>query len=169
MKNRLTELIKMDIKRWGDRSVLNLFFLKREFRLVLRLRLCQFLRNYKAAYPLYCVERLIYHHSTSKCGCDIPSSLTVGGGFQLLHSWGTVINSKAVIGENCTILSGCVIGSNKTGVPTIGDNVYIGTKATILGGIRVGNNAKIGANALVIDDVPDNGVVVGHKGILISK
>lgn len=165
----LITLIKMDVSRWNGRSFINLFFLKREFRLVYRLRLCQFFRTKPLLLPLSLIERFLYNRITVKCGCDIPSSIAVGGGFQLLHSWGTVINSNSVIGKNCTILTGSIIGKTRTGVPIIGDNVYIGAHAIIIGHINIGNNATIGAGAIVLNDVPNDAVIIGEKAHILRK
>lgn len=81
---------------------------------------------------------------------------------------GIVINKDALIGENCTIFQQVTIGAvqGKVGAPIIGDNVYIGAGAKILGNIKVGNNVKIGANTVVTKDVPDGVTVVGINQIL---
>ena len=86
-------------------------------------------------------------------------SLNDWGGFKILHGWGIVINSKSVIGENFTIVSGTVIGATKTGQPVIGNNVSVGAHALLLGGIVIGDNVDIGAGAIVTHDIPTNGVV----------
>jgi len=82
---------------------------------------------------------------------------------------------KAQIGRNCVIsqfnVIGHVGGFKGRGVPTLGDNVYVGAGAKILGEIKIGNNVKIGANAVVIEDIPNNAVVVGipAKVVKINK
>ena len=91
----------------------------------------------------------------------------IGPGFTLVHGFGTVINGSAVIGSNCTILHNVTIGGGHGGSPVIGDNVYIGAGAIIIGGIHVGNNVKIGAGAIVVEDVPDNSTVVCEKAKII--
>ena len=77
-----------------------------------------------------------------------------------------VMHPKTVIGENCTIYQHTTFGAvhgekNQDGAPTLGDNVMVGVGATMLGPIKIGNNASIGAHAVVINDVPDNAVVAG--------
>lgn len=81
-----------------------------------------------------------------------------------------VIHKHAQIGCNCVIGSNVTIGgkSRSKAVPVIGDNVYIATGAKILGAIKVGNNSVIGANAVVIKDVPDNVVVAGIPAKVIA-
>ena len=77
-----------------------------------------------------------------------------------------------IIGKNCNLSHGVTIGVNRRGerqgVPTIGDNVYIGPGAKLFGGISVGDNVAVGANCVVTHDVPENGVVVGVPGRIIS-
>ena len=70
--------------------------------------------------------------------------------------------SHAKIGSNCTIYPGVVVGGKvENGYPTIGNNVFIGASAKVLGGVRIGNNVYIAPNACVVKDVPDNHVVGG--------
>lgn len=153
--------IEQDLNRWGTDSFLKAVLFKREFRLVYRYRICSYLKSKRVLFPIYQIERILYHGLCNKCGCDIPSHVQIGSGFQILHSWGIVINSQTVIGENCTILTGTVIGKTHKGVPCIGNNVYIGARSIILGNITIGNNVVIGAGATVTHDVPEGAVVKG--------
>ena len=96
--------------------------------------------------------------------------------FRTPHGFaGIHISIDATIGKGCTFYQHVVIGSNtlpdsKThGFPVIGDNVYIGAGAMVIGNVRVGNNVRIGANCVVTKDVPDNCVVVGPKSIVIQR
>lgn len=101
-------------------------------------------------------------------GIEIPLCTEIGAGLRLVHMNGIVINKDALIGENCTIFQQVTIGAvqGKAGAQIIGDNVYIGAGAKILGNIKVGNNVKIGANTVVTKDVPDGVTVVGINQIL---
>lgn len=85
---------------------------------------------------------------------------------------GIFISDKAIIGKNVTIYQQTCIGVQGAGkheAPTIKDGCIIGTGAKILGGITVGENAKIGANAVVVFDVPDNATVVLEKPRVLLK
>lgn len=80
-----------------------------------------------------------------------------------------VIHKNTTIGNDCIIGSCVTIGGREgSDVPVIGDNVYIATGAKILGGIRIGNNVKIGANAVVLIDIPDNKTAVGIPARIIN-
>lgn len=93
--------------------------------------------------------------------CIIGRGADFGPGFVLIHSYGVVINSLVRGGENVKIEHLVTIGAEKNESPFIGDNVFVGAGAKILGGITIGNHAKIGANAVVLQDVPDNATAVG--------
>lgn len=130
------------------------------YKLIVCFRKCELLRELKILKILYFIARWKYRHLCLKYGCDIPSSVKIGKGFSINHPVGIVINSKVVIGNNCNIKSGVLIGKTEKGVPVIGDNVKIGAHAILLGGITVGNNVKVGAGAIVVHDVADNQTVV---------
>ena len=82
---------------------------------------------------------------------------------------GAQIGKNAVIFQNVVIGSSRVVGSKNSGAPTIGDDCYIGACAVIIGDIKIGNCVRIGANATVYEDVPDNSIVVNGKTRIITK
>ena len=100
--------------------------------------------------------------------CTLPLNLQIGGGLLLPHPQGIVINHDAVIGVNCLIFHQVTIGSNGRGVPVIGGHVDIGAGARIIGPVRIGDHAKVGANAVVTRDVPAGAVVVGNPARLLE-
>ena len=105
-------------------------------------------------------------------GIQIPISVTLGSGLLFCHYSCIVFAYGVVVGKNCSIHQGVTIGrvfaGKKAGVPTIGDNVIIFPGAKVVGNIKVGNNVVIGANATVINDVPDNCVVAGTPAKIVS-
>lgn len=160
--NELLRLIESDRNRWGKNGV-KLYLLNPEYRLVYRYRMLHFYKTHWYFKLLYYIERLLYHRCCVRCGCDIPSHVCIGGGFKVLHGFGIVINSGTIIGKNCTIVAGTVIGANHTGHPIIGENVSIGANCTIIGDISIGDNVDIGAGAIVTKSIPDNAVVYGQS------
>ena len=94
-------------------------------------------------------------------GADIPVNCKIGGGLLLPHPNGVVIHPGSRIGVNCLIFQQVTIGARNDAVPTIAGHVDIGAGAKILGGVQVGQHALIGANAVVLDDVPDYCTAVG--------
>lgn len=116
---------------------------------------------------------LAYRRHSRKNGFEIPVSVKIGGGLYFPHAGGIVINSRATIGRNCNILHGVTIGNNLSGgsrgVPTIGDNVYIGPGAVIVGGITIGSHSVIAGNAFVNRSVPSHSVVFGNPAKLIQR
>ena len=105
-------------------------------------------------------------------GISIPSSAKIGKGFYVGHFGGIVLHSDVVMGENCSIGPGVLIGTRgmgNKGVAVIGDNVYIGVGAKVLGMITIGNNVKIGANAVVVSNIPDGATAVGIPARIVSR
>ena len=103
------------------------------------------------------VQRFLYRFF----GLEISAGANIGGGLYIAHPNGTVIFAQE-IGENCSIIANVTIGMrNEWAFPRIGNNVFIGAGARVLGGIHVGDGAVIGANAVVIHDVPAGATVVG--------
>lgn len=117
--------------------------------------------------------RMVLRHHQIKYGFQIYPETQIGVGLYLGH-WGTlVINPKAKIGKNCNIAQGVTIaqanrGKNE-GVPEIGDEVWIGPNAVIVGKIKIGSNVLIAPNAYINFDVPANSVVIGNPGVISPK
>ena len=105
-------------------------------------------------------------------GCQLGIGTKIGNKVDLAYGGiGIVIHERAVIGNNVYIGSGVTIGgtTNKHEVPCIGDNTMISSGAKILGPIKIGKNCVIGANAVVLNDVPDNSVAVGVPAKIIKR
>jgi serine O-acetyltransferase len=112
--------------------------------------------------------RVIAYASRSLTGIEIHPAARIGDGFFIDHGMGVVVGETAEIGDDVTLYQGVTLGGTgfATGKrhPTIEDNVTVGSGAKLLGPIRVGHGAKIGANSVVIHDVPPNSTVVGNPG-----
>jgi serine O-acetyltransferase len=104
-------------------------------------------------------------------GIEIPRTAKVGPGLYIGHYGGITVSSIAVIGRDCNLSQGITIGvsggGTKRGAPTIGDNVYIAPGARLFGKITIGNNVKVGANAVIHKDLPDNAIAVMDPGFKI--
>lgn len=133
-------------------------------------RLCQHYR-YKNKLLFYFfflwLRRIKYRY-----GFDISYRTKIGKGLYIGHFGGIVIHGDTEIGENCTISQGMTIGilnrGKNAGIPKIGDRVFIGPSAVILGGITIGDDVLVGANAVVNFDVPDKAVVAAPATQIIS-
>jgi serine O-acetyltransferase len=105
-------------------------------------------------------------------GISIPAGAIIGPGFYVGHFGNIFISDRAVIGRSCNISQGVTIGisgrGEKRGVPTLGDRVYIGANAILVGKIRVGDGAVIAAGALVNRDVPNGAVMLGNPAQIVS-
>lgn len=102
---------------------------------------------------------------------DIPLGIKIGKGSIIKHNGlGVVLHNKCVIGENVTIMQNVTIGGrNGRGAPILENNVFVGVGACILGNVIIGENSMIGANAVVIKDVPKNVVVGGIPAKIIKE
>ncbi len=114
------------------------------------------------------LPRLIAAVARAVTGIEIHPAATIGDGFFIDHGMGVVIGETAEIGDDVTLYQGVTLGGTgfATGKrhPTVQDNVTVGSGAKMLGPITIGHGAKIGANTVVIHDVPPNATVVGNPG-----
>ena len=117
--------------------------------------------------------RMVLRHHQIKYGFQIYPETQIGEGFYLGH-WGSlVINPNSKIGKNCNIAQGVTIGQQNRGknegFPEIGDEVWIGPNAVIVGIIKIGNILVIAPNSYVNTDVPENSVVMGNPATITPK
>lgn len=129
-------------------------------------RIAFWLRKYHIpVLPQICTLLIFFMYN-----CKVPASAKIGKGTRLGYGGiGVVIHDRAVIGDHVMIGPNVTIGgrSGYHAVPVIGNRVDISTGAKVLGPITIGNNVVIGANAVVIKDVPDNAVVAGVPARII--
>lgn len=103
-------------------------------------------------------------------GADIPVNANIGGGLLLPHPNGIVIHPAVRIGPNCLIFQQVTIGMRESGgVPVLGGHVDVGAGAKILGAVTVGDNAVVGANAVVLADVPAGHVAIGVPAVVRQR
>lgn len=116
---------------------------------------------YFCRFRLLCVSR--------KYGLQISPHCKIGYGLYIGHGFGTIVNPTAIIGNNVNLSQFTTIGSNKGKAAVIGDNVYIGPNVCLVEDIHIGNDACIGAGAVVVKDVPQNATVAGVPAKIISE
>ena len=169
-------LIKSDLYRYTGKTSFWTFLFKLlsnvGFKYSFWMRTAAYLKRHTFLWFIYIIARLILIRYTNKYGIDIAYNAKIGPGFYIGHFGGIIVNWETIIGANCNISPGAVIGQSnrgdKKGCPIIGNNVFIGPGAKIIGKITIGNNVAIGANCVVTSDVPDDGVVVGVPGKILS-
>jgi putative colanic acid biosynthesis acetyltransferase WcaB len=111
--------------------------------------------------------------SSLMLGVDLPAAASIGPRLRLYHLQGIVINPHATIGSDCRLRHGVTVGNRvdrndrELGVATIGDDVELGTGCVVLGDVHVGDHARVGALAVVIESVPAWGVAVGNPARVI--
>jgi serine O-acetyltransferase len=148
----------------GGVSTLEILFTWPGVQAVLAYRLAR--RLHLSNIPL--LPLVISYLSRSLTGIEIHPGARIGPGFFIDHGSGVVIGETTEIGENVTLYQGVTLGG--TGFqagkrhPSVEDNVTIGSGAKLLGPITVGHGAKIGANSVVVEDVPPRSTVVGNPG-----
>ena len=134
--------------------------------------------HYRVAHQLYkgghfFLARWISQRAVRKTGIEIHPGAEIGENFFIDHGSGVIIGETAVVGNNVTLYQGVTLGG--TGKehgkrhPTIGDNVMISAGAKIIGSFKVGENSKIGAGSVVIEEVPPNCTVVGVPGRVVRR
>lgn len=128
-------------------------------------RLIHILTHWLYSKRIFFTARLLSQIARFFTGIEIHPGATLGEGILIDHGMGVVIGETAEVGNRVTIYHGTTLGGTGKDKgkrhPTVGDNVIIGSGAKILGPITIGSNSKVGANAVVIKDIPEGATVVG--------
>lgn len=121
-------------------------------------------------YPLKLCYKILFKRAKDRNHIELSDRAQIGAGLYIGHPYGITINEKAVIGENVNIHKGVTIGQEnrgrRKGTPIIGNNVWIGINATIVGAIHIGNDVLIAPNSYVNCDVPDHSIVIGSPCVI---
>jgi serine O-acetyltransferase len=124
-------------------------------------------------HKLFLIGRTISQFSRFLTGIEIHPGAKIGNGFFIDHGMGVVIGETAEVGENVTLYHGVTLGGVSTEKgkrhPTLRDNVVVGAGAKVLGAIEIGTGSRVGANAVVVNAVPSNAVVVGIPGRIVKR
>ena len=158
-----SELYSADIHRYGDAQI------KWERKFFYYFRKCQTTSNklllayYKWRFRRVKLDRHI----------EISYNTKIGKGLYLGHAFGISINPKTIIGNNCNINRGVLIGQEnrgeRKGTPIIGNNVWIGANSVIVGNIKIGDDVLIAPNSFVNCDIPPHSIVLGNPCIIKSR
>lgn len=142
-----------------------LFLREAGLRFMWILRRCENSKN-----PIW---HVLLHRMKTKYGLEIGPSVEIGPGLYIGHPFNITINPEAIIGRNVNIHRGCVIGQenrgDRAGAPTIGNEVWIGINAVIVGKISIGSDVLIAPNSYVNQSVPDHSIVFGNPCRVISR
>lgn len=162
-----------DYKRVGWRWFLYALY-PNQFSYILWFRIFQFLYNHPLPFIILKPFVKLFHELYSQwIGIQIPLYAKIGKGLSIKHYSGIVINGYSTIGECCTIFQDVTIGRSffgkSKGVPQLGDKVILFPGSKIIGGITIGDNVVIGANAIVMTDIPNNSVVAGAPAKVVSN
>lgn len=118
------------------------------------------------------VGLLISQFARFLTGIEIHPAAKIGKNLFIDHGMGVVIGETAIVGDDCTFFHGVTLGGTgkQTGKrhPTLGNNVFVGAGAKVLGNVTVGNNVKIAANAVVLHDIPSNSTAVGMPAKVVK-
>ncbi len=166
-------LIMADLERYRESVSITSFTMEylfgHGFKYIFWFRINQYLDTKTGLYFfLRIISRYIRRCLSYKLGIDISLSTQIGPGFKIWHFSGIFINGKAKIGKHCSIFQGATLGEYN-GAPVLGDYVFVGPGAKLIGNIIIGENSIIGANCVLRKSVPNNSVVVGIPGQVISE
>ena len=176
MNKQLKNLIDSDLYRYGYNSEKQMGIMARKecygYRYSKILRKCKWYKEHNNKI-LFAFERVKLQMLSEKLGFQINYSTQIGRGLYLGHMGSIVVNWKAVLGNNVNLAQGVTIGQanggNKDGVPKIGNNVWIGANATVVGGITIGDDVMIAPNTFVNFDVPSDSLVIMEKAKTITR
>ena len=159
------DLFRFNRKR-GFFALLDTALRKREFRYML------YFRWYQSG-MLHFLARIMLRSISNKTNIQIGWKTRLGGGFVIVHPGSIAVNNEASIGNNCTIYHGATVGmefrGKRRGNPVIGDRVWIGPNATIVGNVSIGDDVLVAPSAFVNFDVPSHSIVIGNPGRIMSK
>jgi serine O-acetyltransferase len=171
LKNRINADLRRLSKSNSILSYIKFLITNPSFKITFWFRIGSYLKkkNTLLFRILYIIVSVIHKHNQYLTGIQLRFGTQIGKGLFFAHFSGIVISRKAIIGDYCTIFHGVTIGSIRgKGEPVIGNNVVIAPGAKIIGKVKIGNNVFIGANSVVVKDIPDNAVVVGIPARILN-
>ena len=147
--------------KFGIRFILDLIFRQ-------QIKYMYLFRKYQKSHSL--LTRLWMYRLTRRFGLEISPNAIIGMGLYIGHPFNITVAADVRMGQNVNIHKGCTIGmenrGDRKGCPTIGNNVYIGINATVVGKVTIGDDVMIGANTFVNFDVPSHSIVTSEKAVI---
>lgn len=117
--------------------------------------------------------RFALYRMSRKYGLEFSTNATIDGGLYLCHPYNITVGNGTVLGKNCCLYKGCTLGvayrGARIGAPRLGNSVFVGINATVIGAITIGDDVLIAPNAYVNFDVPSHSIVIGNPGRIIHK
>lgn len=171
---RTVDDIKADVKATRERDPAA----RSDLEVVLLYSGVHALMAYRVAHKLhekkkYLPARAISQTARFFTGIEIHPGAKIGKGLMIDHGMGVVIGETAEIGDNCTLYQGVTLGGTGKDIgkrhPTLGNNVMVGAGAKVLGPFKIGDNTKIAANAVVLEEIPDNCTAVGIPAKIVRR
>ena len=173
MNKELKDLIASDRKRCYDLplSAKERFFFPLQMKYLTLWRKAAYYRRKGGLLGTFYALRL--EKLSERTQIQIPLEVTAGPGLYIGHLGRVILHPDTVLGKNVNLSTGITIGQanrgSKKGTPVIGDNVWIGTNAVIVGKVKIGNDVMIAPNAYVNTDVPDHSIVIGNPAVIHHK
>jgi serine O-acetyltransferase len=144
------------------KKIVSLYLRSLGFRAVMRYRVSRLM--YQCGFRL--MADILSVRTVQKTGADLPATADIGPGLLIHHPNGIVVGYRVTIGSYCVLLQGVTLGQKyarygAADFPVVGSHVTIGAGAKVLGGVRIGDHSTVGANAVVLTDIPSYAVAVG--------
>ncbi len=169
-------IIHADMLRYPrnpKRKILSAYIIHPGFKFTFWYRLCQYLLSHPRLKLCLKLARLKYLRIQLLTGIQIPILAKVGEGLYIPHPGGIVVNPGFCAGRGLYLSHNVTVGKvhsgERVGVPKVGDDVYIGPGAVLLGGVELGDNVAVGANSVVIHDLAADSFAVGAPAKVVSK
>ncbi|HET9231870.1 MAG TPA: hypothetical protein VFO00_11325 [Vitreimonas sp.] len=174
--SQLRSLLSADLHRYaggvGAKAFWRHFLFTPGYKYTVWMRTCGYFKLKRWAFPLYAFTKWMLMRCRYKYGIAIPEYTVIGPGLFINRFGGVMINGDVVIGANCNITHGAMLGQSNRGAnagsPILGERVFLAAGSKVIGRVMIGDDAVVGANAVVTKDVPPMGVVVGIPAKLIS-
>ncbi|WNJ19756.1 hypothetical protein [Pontibacter sp. G13] len=154
--------------RSGTKALIKTLRKSRSFKITFWFRLAQYMNQHMIPVVGHLIKWK-YRRVTNRYCVDLPLGTQVGKGLMIYHCYGLVVHQDTVIGDNCSLSHQVTLAVEKGGTPVLKDKVRVSPGAKIVGGVTLGTGVVVGANSVVIKDVPDHAITVGIPNRIINR